>query len=106
MQAATFGVQDVSTVHMSDEKKVPLPTDGKGEQLAFAPILAAPAALQHKEKIGLMRVKVATAPSPASLGLNSSVTGEAVLEARIRHSTKSAWKIRTLDPCGTEAWLI
>ena len=82
LQAATFGVQDVSTVHMNEVKKEAVSHDGKGIQLAPAPNLAAPAALKHKEKMGFMGVKVASAPAP-SLGANSTVTWDAVLEVGI-----------------------
>ena len=81
MQAATFGVQDVSMGLMSEEKKEKVPAAGKGVQLALAPTLAVPDALPHKEKMGLVGVKGAPAPSPAASAGNSSMTGDAVLEA-------------------------
>ncbi|CAL8463648.1 g3182 [Coccomyxa elongata] len=78
--AATFGVQDVSMGLMSEVKKEEVSADGKGVQLALAPTLAVPDALPHKEKMGLVGVKEAAAPSPAASAGNSSVTGDAVLE--------------------------
>lgn len=81
MQAATFGVQDVSMGLMSEVKKEQVLADWKGVQLALAPTLAVPDALPHKEKMGLVGVKEAAAPSPAASAGNSSMTGDAVLEA-------------------------
>lgn len=81
MQAATFGVQDVSTGLMSEAKKEQVPAHGKGVQLALAPTLAVPDALPHKEKMGLVGVKGAPAPSPAASAGNNSMSGDAVLEA-------------------------
>jgi len=81
MQAAAYGVQDVSGSHVGRGKPLPLlSTDGKGVLLALAPTLAVPAGLQHQEKMGLVGVKAAVPPS-AMPGANSTFTGAAFREA-------------------------